>query len=183
MGVAGVREGVGLSGKSQQRDAEFAEFVRVARARLCRSAYLMCGDRHKAEDIVQTALIGVHARWESIDRGIGPEGYTHRAVVNAAIDEHRRPWRRERCVDRLPDLPAPGVDEFTARVAAALRKLPAGQRAVVVLRHVEDLDVEATAALLGISTGTVKSQAAKALAALRIHLAVETADHARAGRP
>jgi RNA polymerase sigma factor (sigma-70 family) len=70
---------------------------------------------------------------------------------------------------------------MTATVAAALRKLPAGQRAVVVLRHVEDLDVETTAALLGISTGTVKSQAAKALASLRTHLAAGAAAPAKTG--
>jgi RNA polymerase sigma-70 factor (sigma-E family) len=170
-----------LSERSAQRDVEFTEFVQAARARLCRTAYLMCGDGHRAEDIVQTALIAVHSRWESIDRAIGPEGYTHRAVVHAAIDEHRRPWRREHTVDRIPEWAGAPVDEMTATVAAALRKLPAGQRAVVVLRHVEDLDVETTAALLGISTGTVKSQAAKALASLRTHLAAGAAAPAKTG--
>src|ERR1700757_4378623 len=77
--------------QARRRDEEFTEFVIGARARLCRVAFLMWGDRHRAEDIVQTALIAVHSRWGSIDREIGPYGYVHRAVVNAAIDEHRRP--------------------------------------------------------------------------------------------
>jgi RNA polymerase sigma factor (sigma-70 family) len=91
----------------------------------------------------------------------------NRAVVNAAIDERRRPWRREQASDQLPDLPSPYDDGLTLRIVEALAALPPRQRAVVVLRYVEDLDVEHTADLLGISTGTVKSQAAKGLEALR----------------
>jgi RNA polymerase sigma-70 factor (sigma-E family) len=128
---------------------------------------LVCGDRDRAEDVVQTALAQVYARWSNIRRDEGPHKYVHRAVVNAAIDERRRPWRREQVAERLPDLPAPVEDGLTLRVIEALSALPPRQRAVVVLRYVEDLDVEATADLLGISTGTVKSQAAKGLEALR----------------
>jgi DNA-directed RNA polymerase specialized sigma24 family protein len=91
----------------------------------------------------------------------------HRAVVNTAVDERRRPWRREQAAGYLPDRSAPPDDGLTVEVLGALARLPRRQRAVVVLRYVEDLDVEATAALLGISGGTVKSQAAKGLAALR----------------
>lgn len=152
------------------RDAEFAAFAIPAQRRLRRTAYLVCGDWHRAEDIVQTALANVYGRWERIRRDEGPEGYAHRAVVNAAIDERRRPWRRERCVEFLPDRAAPAEDGITLAVLEALSQLPARQRAVVVLRFVEDLDVDATAALLGISPGTVKSQTSKALANLREHL-------------
>jgi RNA polymerase sigma-70 factor (sigma-E family) len=130
----------------------------------------VCGDWHRAEDIVQTALAQVYARWDRIRREDGPQGYAHRAVVNAAIDERRRPWRREHATEFLPDRGAPADDGITPGVLEALATLPRRQRAVVVLRYVEDLDVEQTAALLGISTGTVKSQASKGLASLRAHL-------------
>ena len=152
------------------QDADFAAFVLSAQRRLRRVAYLVCGDWHRAEDIVQTALAQVYARWDRIRREDGPEGYAHRAVVNAAIDERRRPWRRERATDVLPDRVAPTDDGITPAVLDALATLPRRQRAVVVLRYVEDLDVEQTAELLGISTGTVKSQASKGLASLRAHL-------------
>lgn len=152
------------------QDADFSAFVLSAQRRLRRVAYLVCGDWHRAEDIVQTALAQVYARWDRIRREDGPEGYAHRAVVNAAIDERRRPWRRERATDVLPDRVAPTDDGITPAGLDALATLPRRQRAVVVLRYVEDLDVEQTAELLGISTGTVKSQASKGLASLRAHL-------------
>lgn len=168
-------------GSDQSTDAaldhEFAAFVLSTQRRLRRVAYLVCGDWHRAEDIVQTALAQVYARWDRIRREDGPEGYVHRAVVNAAIDEGRRPWRRERATEVLPDRATPPDDDgVTPRVIEALASLPKRQRAVVVLRYVEDLDVEQTAALLGISTGTVKSQASKGLASLRAHLSGVPAD-------
>jgi RNA polymerase sigma-70 factor (sigma-E family) len=153
--------------RGQEHDAEFDAFVHATRRGLCRLAYLVCGDRDRAEDVVQTALAQVYARWSTIRRDEGPHRYVNRAVVNAAIDERRRPWRREHAAERLPDLPAPADDGLTLHIVEALAALPPRQRAVVVLRYVEDLDVEHTADLLGISTGTVKSQAAKGLDALR----------------
>ncbi len=163
------------------RDAEFAAFAIPAQRRLRRTAYLVCGDWHRAEDIVQTALASVYAQWERIRPAEGPEGYAHRAVVNAAIDEKRRPWRRERPVEFVPERTAPQDDGITHAVLEALAGLPPRQRAVVVLRFVEDLDVEATAVLLGISPGTVKSQSSKALANLREHLDGAASTHAKTG--
>jgi RNA polymerase sigma-70 factor (sigma-E family) len=147
--------------------AEFVAFVLSAQPRLRRTAYLICGDWHRAEDIVQTALAAMHSRWTRLSSGEGPGGYVHRAVVNAAIDERRRPWRRECPVDFVPERATPPTDGLTVEVIEALTTLPLRQRAVVVLRYVEDLDVDATARLLDISPGTVKSQSAKGLAALR----------------
>lgn len=158
-----------------EQDADFAAFVIAAQPRLRRTAYLICADWHRAEDIVQTALAQMHSRWARLCAGEGPAGYVHRAVVNAAIDELRRPWRREHATDTLPERSTPPDDGLTVEVLAALATLPARRRAVVVLRYVEDLDVEATAHLLGISTGTVKSQSAKGLAALRTVLTEEGA--------
>jgi RNA polymerase sigma factor (sigma-70 family) len=109
----------------------------------------------------------VFSRWTRICAVDSPDGYVHRAVVNAAIDERRRPWRREQPTDVLPERGATTDDGLTAELLSALAALPRKQRAVVVLRYVEDLDVEATAHLLGISPGTVKSQAARGLVALR----------------
>jgi len=157
-------------------DGEFAAFVLSSQRRLRRVAYLVCGDWHRAEDIVQTALAQVYSRWDRIRREDGPEGYVHRAVINAAIDEGRRPWRRERATKVLPDRPAPTDDGITPAVLEALATLPKRQRAVVVLRYVENLDIEQTAALLEISPGTVKSQASKGLASLRAHLSGAPAD-------
>jgi RNA polymerase sigma-70 factor (sigma-E family) len=155
-------------GQAVDDGEQFASFVAASQARLHRTAYLICGDWHRAEDVVQNALAGVYARWPRLCLGDGPDAYAHRCVVNAAIDERRRPWRRRELTgDQLPDRAAPHDDGLTLELLAALSRLPSRQRAVVVLRYVEDLDVEATAALLGISTGTVKSQAAKGLALLR----------------
>ena len=121
---------------------------------------------------MQTALAQVYSRWARLS-GDDPGGYVHRAVVNAAIDQRRRPWRRELSAAHLPDRSAPPADGLTVEVLGALAELPRRQRAVVVLRYVEDLDVDTTAALLGISPGTVKSQAAKGLAALRAALGAD----------
>jgi RNA polymerase sigma-70 factor (sigma-E family) len=149
------------------QEADFAAFVVCAQPRLRRTAYLICGDWHHAEDIVQTALAQLYSRWARLCANGDPGGYAHRAVVNAAIDEQRRPWRRELAAEYLPDRSAPPDDGLTVEVLAALAGLPRRQRAVVVLRYVEDLDIGQTANQLGISPGTVKSQAAKGLAALR----------------
>jgi RNA polymerase sigma-70 factor (sigma-E family) len=154
---------------------EFVGFVLGSQVRLRRLAYLVCGDWHRAEDIVQTALAKMYVHWARIRRDEGPEPYARRAVVNAAIDERRRPWRREHAVPDVPD--GAGVIEpsMDAIVVEALLSLAPRQRAVVVLRYVEDLDLAQTAHILGISIGTVKSQAAKGLEGLRKRLSMPTA--------
>ena len=160
---------------------EFVGFVLSSQGGLRRLAYLVCGDWHRAEDIVQTALAKMYVRWARIRRDEGPEPYARRSVLNAAIDERRRPWRREHAVPGLPD--GPGVIEpsMDAIVVEALLSLAPRQRAVVVLRYVEDLDVAQTAHILGISTGTVKSQAAKGLDALRKRLPLPTVAPSQGG--
>src|SRR5690606_17725887 len=146
---------------------------------LRRTAFLMCGDWHRAEDIVQAALVRVYLNWSRIEAAEGPGPYARKAVINAAIDETRKPWRRERAMAETPesavvrDHAAAAVDRD--EVAQALATLPARQRAVVVLRYAEDYDVETTASLLGISPGTVKSQASRGLATLRERLPVAPA--------
>jgi RNA polymerase sigma-70 factor (sigma-E family) len=154
-------------------DADFTAFVLAAQHRLRRTAWLICGDHHRSQDIVQTAFARMYSRWAALSRNGDPYAYAHRVVVNAAVDEGRRAWRREHVTEAVPDRAAPAAGEIAAEVMAALAALPRGQRAVVVLRHIEDLDVETTAQVLGISPGTVKSQAAKGRATLRAKLSSE----------
>jgi RNA polymerase sigma-70 factor (sigma-E family) len=156
-------------GQRGRREA-FVAFVRAEQSRLLRVAFLMCGDWHRAEDIVQTALTQVYARWDRVDLEAGAWSYARRAVINVAIDETRRPWRREVLGAAVPDPCGPSAPGFDDDLLAALGALAPRQRAVVVLRYIEDLEVEVVASMLGVSAGTVKSQAARGLGALRTRL-------------
>ncbi|GAA1950764.1 SigE family RNA polymerase sigma factor [Catenulispora subtropica] len=161
-------------------DEEFARLVAARSHALRRTAYLMCGDWHQAEDLVQVSFIKLHAAWSRVRRRDDLDAYLRRILLRACIDEKRRAWwRREQPASgALPDsvgepqAPDP-ADTLSHRGAlvAALRALPAGQRAVLVLRFWEDQSVEETARLLGCSPGTVKSQTARGLTALRAVLA------------
>lgn len=156
----------------QDRDQEFVAFVSMRAPALRRTAFLLCGDWHRAEDVVQTALVKLYRRWNKVDFGDSPDRYARRVIVNTLIDESRRFWHRERATGAVPDLPVdPGVPDDAVDVRQAVASLPAGQRAAVVLRYWEDLPIAEVATLLGCSEGTVKSQSAKGLAALRRALA------------
>lgn len=160
-----------------RRDEEFAAYVARRRPQLFRAAWLLCGDPHRAEDVVQAALTRLYVAWPRVQRADSVEAYVRRAVVNAHLDEGRRPWRREASAgDELPEqaTTAPEPAEHDD-LWVALRGLPPGQRRVVVLRHWWGLSVEETAADLGIRPGTVKSQTSAALAALRTSLQGENA--------
>ena len=156
------------------RDAEFTAYVTARRDRLYRTAYLLCGgDAHRAEDVVQQALTRLYVAWPRASRADSVDAYARRTVVNAHLDEVRRPWRRERSVDAVPEVATDtdGLDTETSDALwTALRGLAPGQRRVVVLRHYLGLSVEETAADLRISPGTVKSQTSDALARLRVAL-------------
>lgn len=150
----------------------FREYVAARQAALLRSAKLLTGDWPAAEDLVQTALVRVWPRWARVTAdGTDPDAYVRRVMINTYLTWRRRRWWGERPTGSVPDR-ATG-DDSLARVdlrdvlGRALRDLTPAQRAVVVLRFYEDQSVEQTAELLGCSTGTVKSQAAKALARLR----------------
>jgi RNA polymerase sigma-70 factor (sigma-E family) len=161
------------------RDEEFSAFVRARRIELLRSACLLtAGDTHLAEDLVQTALARLYVAWPRVRRSGTQAAYAWRIIVNAHIDEVRRPrWRREQYVPELPDGPGPAPPGALPggiggeEIRAALAALPPRMRAAVVLRHWLDLSVEETASLLDCSEGTVKSQTAKATARLRDLLA------------
>lgn len=149
----------------------FAQFV-VARERaLQRTAVLLTGDWALAEDLVQTALARAWPRWERISQRDDPEFYVRRVMVNTWATWWRRKWRGERASAAVPECPAPGdvAAEVAARLAvrAALGSLTRRQRAVLVLRVVEDLPEAQVAELLGCPLGTVKSALSRALAKLR----------------
>jgi RNA polymerase sigma-70 factor (sigma-E family) len=152
-------------------DAEFEAWVRDRRGALVRSAtVLAAGDAHLAEDLVQGCLVRLYAAWPRARR-TNIDAYVRRMLVNAAVDEHRRPFtRRERAVDPVPDRPMPeaaGPGLHDEALVRALGELPVGMRAAVVLRYVDGLSVDEACAALGCSSGNVKSQAARGLARLR----------------
>jgi RNA polymerase sigma-70 factor (sigma-E family) len=152
------------------RDAEFGEYLESRAVVMRRTAYLLCGgDWHRAEDLVQTTLTKMYVAWSRIRRDGSVDAYSRRIMVRTAIDESRRAYRRrESVVEVLPENEArSSLIEDAVDVRRALARLPAGQRAVVVLRYWEDLSVQETAAALGKSEGTIKSQSAKGLAAMR----------------
>ncbi|HEX2895456.1 MAG TPA: SigE family RNA polymerase sigma factor [Marmoricola sp.] len=147
------------------REAEFSEWARQEQYRLVRTAFLLCGDLHRAEDLVQDALVKVALRWERLRDG-HPEAYARRVVVNSNISWWRR-HRRETAADPREQPAEPPDTDTTLVVRRALARLTPNQRAVVVLRHLDDLTERETAEVLGVSIGTVKSQNAAALARLR----------------
>jgi RNA polymerase sigma-70 factor (sigma-E family) len=156
-------------------DARLADYVRGQWFALVRYATLLCGDASEAEELVQATLTKVAVRWRFIDAKDNPDGYVRRALVRACIDSGRR-RRREPALDHLPE--AAGDDlvgrfDEADRVRRALATLPPRQRAVLVLRYLDDATEARTAEVLGCSVGTVKSQTAKALEKLRALLAVE----------
>ena len=154
------------------RDDEFAAFVAARQSHLRRIAYAVCGDWHRADDLLQTALVKLYVAWPRLHRDGREEAYTRQIIVRANIDEHRRPWRRER----------PGLDghdpaartelpvEDRSALFDALQALPVMQRKVVVLRHWLGLSVEETAHELGISTRTVKSHSSRGIEKLQAAL-------------
>lgn len=152
-------------------DAEFSQYVAARRDAVRRTAYLLCGDWHQADDLTQTAFVKLYGAWGRIREKAALDAYVRSTLVRATVDESRRPWRREKATCAVPDIPAPfDIAQVVAdreMVRAALAAVPSGQRAVLVLRYFEGLDVAATAAALGCSEGNVKSQTSRGLAALR----------------
>lgn len=151
------------------REPAFSDYVSARRAQLYRSACFLCGDPHRAEDVVQDALARLYRSWPRVSRVDNVDAYVRRMLVNSHYSDRRRPWRRE-SASLSVDLPPlePGLAPEDAEVIwTAIRALPPGQRKVIVLRHIWDRSVDETAADLGISPGTVKTQTRDALASLR----------------
>ena len=157
--------------RTQDKDAEFAAYMTARQPSLLRTAYLLTGDRHTAEDLVQTALAKLYLSWDRVQRRELVDGYVRRILVNEHNSLWRRAWKRkELSSDVLPDHQAVTDSPDDGRSAALwefVQTLPRKQRAVVVLRYYEELSEAETADALGISVGTVKSQASRALASMR----------------
>ena len=149
---------------------EFATYVRERSPRLLHTSYLLCHDWALAEDLLQTALARAWRSWRRIEKD--PDSYVYRILVNTNASWTRRRWRGEIPTEAPPEagLGADLTGDLADRALMldALRRLPRGQRAVLVLRYFEDLTEPQVAQILGCTIGTVKSQASKALAKLRI---------------
>lgn len=153
-------------------EREYGDYVVARASGLVRFAFLLCGDWHRAEDAVQSALTKLYLAWPRLARVEAVDPYVRRIVVRVLVDHGRLArFRRERLSDRLPEPPATPDTSATTddRLAllAALAQVPPRQRAVLVLRFWEDQSVEQVAAVLGCSPGTVKSQTARGLQTLR----------------
>jgi RNA polymerase sigma-70 factor (sigma-E family) len=150
---------------------EFHEFAVAEMTRLRRTAYLLCGDWHAAEDLTQIALTRTLVAWRRISRRENAHAYAHRTLVNVYLSQRRTRKSGEVPLAVVPDRAAQsGTAELRLVLLAALATLPPQARAVVVLRYWEDLSVEQVAATLRCSAGNVKSQSARALQKLRDQL-------------
>jgi RNA polymerase sigma-70 factor (sigma-E family) len=173
--MGGDEEVMGLA-----RDVEaYREYVAGRLDPMRRTAYLLCGDWHTADDLLSTALAKLFRHWGRVSTMENPDAYLRRVLLRSWLDERRRPWRREYAADPVPHLAGArsDMDGVTDRLAilALLAELPPRRRAVLVLRYFCDLSVEETAEELGCSIGTVKSQTARAIDTLRARLIDRTA--------
>ncbi len=165
-------------------DAEFTEYYATRAASVRSTAYLLCGDWHTAEDLVQTTFTKLYLAWDRVHAHERMDAYVRKTVIRAFIDLRRRPWRREvpstgqtatgewttvSAGGAVPSGPETGTEDRVV-LLRALAAVPPRQRAVLVLRYWEDVSEAATAEILNCSTGTVKSQAARGLANLRAQL-------------
>jgi RNA polymerase sigma-70 factor (sigma-E family) len=151
---------------------DFADFVQRRSDLMLRSAWLLTGgDWALAEDLVQTALSEVWRRWDRVALMDAPEAYAHKAMVNTFLRWRGRRWSGEITSAELPESARDtgGFRRVDTRdsLRRALKELTARQRAVIMLRYFEDRSEAETAQIMGCSVGTVKSQAAKAIARLR----------------
>lgn len=150
-------------------EREYIEYVTARLPALRRLAYLLSGDVHRADDLVQQTITTLFVRWRRVRTVDHLDGYVRSMLVNGFIDERRRTWASVRLFRNVPDQPAPpdeGIEE-RAVLRAAMARVPRRQRAVLVLRFIYDLPVTEVAQVLGCSTGTVKSQTSRGLSTLR----------------
>ncbi|GIH08404.1 RNA polymerase sigma24 factor [Rhizocola hellebori] len=150
-------------------ERDYVDFVSARLARWHKQAYLLAGDPHRADDIVQQTCTNLFVHWRRASTAYDPDRYVNAMLVKVFLNERRRGWaRRVWLTDTLPEIPVTAADpDDRTMLRHALTQLPPRQRAVLVLRYVYDLPVAEVAALLGCSDGTVKSQAYHGLAGLR----------------
>jgi RNA polymerase sigma-70 factor (ECF subfamily) len=155
----------------QGSERSFEELFAAAYGRLVGLLFAFLHDRAQAEDVVQDAFASALLRWPVLRSYHDPEAWVRRVAFRRAIDHHRRSARQLRAVLRLgppPSLPPVGAEHVD--LVRALRKLPVGQREVLVLHYVAELAVDRVAAELGLPVGTVKSRLARGRAAIAHHL-------------
>lgn len=159
------------SSTSTLRDQEFTAYMHARQQSLLRTAYLLTGDSHAAEDLVQTALAKLYLSWDKVDNKDSIDGYVRRIMVNENNSLWRRPWRRREVSTQVfldGAAPEPAIDAATrSRVWDLVKTLPPKQRTVLVLRYYESMTEAEIAEAMKISVGTVKSQASRALTTLR----------------
>lgn len=153
--------------------ADFDEFVRARGDALLRYGYVLSGSSEDAADLVQEALARLGDAWHRVRNKQNPEGYVRTIMVRLHINS----WRRRHREDLVADVPEQGrLDRYgDADLWAELQELPRKQRAVLVLRYYEDLSDGEIAEILGVSRGTVRSQASRALDKLRIKRVLQEA--------
>ena len=173
---------MGSASVSRRRDDEFTRFVSARLIPLRRMAYLLCQDWQRADDLVQIAITRLYFRWDRARTLEHPDAYARTILVREYLGEQRSGWARRIVLGAtVPEPAGPAAagavqDRETALdLRAALAGLPPRQRATIVLRYYCDLSVEQTAELLGCSAGTVKSQTAKGIGALRGRLGPDPA--------
>jgi RNA polymerase sigma-70 factor (sigma-E family) len=151
-------------------DAEFADFAGASALRLRRTAFLLCHDWHNAEDLTQTALAKTYVAWRRVWHTGNPEAYTRKILLRSFLDQQRRRSSTELVLPELPEVGRQEHSELRLTLLEALRRLPARDRAIVVLRYWEDHSLETTADLLDLPIATVKQQSSRSLAKLRLLL-------------
>jgi len=151
-------------------DEDFASYAQARQQHLYRTAYLLCGDRDRAQDLVQTTLVALLRSWHKAREASNPDAYARQTLTRAFLSE-RRKLRREADLHEQARNGRPTGPQDTSDlrivVLDALRSLPPKPRAMIILRYWEDLSIEETAAVMGCSTGNVKSQCSRSLVKLR----------------
>ncbi|MEV4508111.1 SigE family RNA polymerase sigma factor [Dactylosporangium sp. NPDC049525] len=162
-------------GRRRGQDDDFVAYYEARAAALRRTAYILCGDWHLAEDLTQITFTKLYMVWRRLDHDGTLDGYARRTLVRSFLDERRRPWRRETAI--VPESPLfdvavedPRSADERDQLLSALAQVPNRRRAVLVLRFWEDLSVEQVAEMLGCTSGTVRSQTARGLVDLRAAL-------------
>lgn len=163
--------------REAQRDAEFTEYLAARQPSLLRTAYLLTGDRHQAEDVLQTSLAKLYLAWDKVHDRAAVDAYVRRIMVNENNSLWRRAWKKREYVTEVIPEGAPHHDAYddgtNDELWRVVQTLPPKARAVVVLRYYEQMSELEVADALGISVGTVKSQGSRALAALRERVPAE----------
>ena len=159
-----------------EQQQQYVEYVSGQLPALRRLAYVLCGDSHHADDLVQQTITKLYIRWRKVSDVEHLDQYVRTMLVRTFVDEKRRPWSRVGLVAQVPDRPDPraGVDEHVTTamaVRAALARVPDRQQTVLIMRFLCDMAVEDVATALDCSAGTVKSQTSRGLATLRRLLA------------